>query len=72
MFRYYSLISDNLRMTIKLAIIKRKSIYIRILNDITKQRKFQRCSTLKPVEPAVAILEIFKNLMSFSIVYHHQ
>jgi hypothetical protein len=38
-----------------------------ILNYITKLRKFQRCSTLKPVEPATAIFEIFKNLMSFSI-----
>jgi DNA-binding response OmpR family regulator len=38
-----------------------------ILKDITKQRKFHRRSTLKPVEPAIAIFEIIKNLMSFSI-----
>jgi hypothetical protein len=46
-----------------------------ILNYIAKLRKFQRCSTLKPkpiqrigiVKPAIAIIEIFKNLMSLSI-----
>jgi hypothetical protein len=31
-----------------------------ILNDITKLRKFQDCSTLTPVEPAAAIFEISK------------
>jgi hypothetical protein len=30
---------------------------------------FNDVSTLKPVEPAIAILEIFKNLMSFRICY---
>jgi hypothetical protein len=37
------------------------------MNDIAKLRKFQRSSTLKPVEPAIVIFEIFKNLMLFSI-----
>jgi hypothetical protein len=33
-----------------------------MLDGLSKSRKFQRSSTLKPVEPAIAIFEIFKNL----------